>query len=120
MHSFFIENNLISSNQSGFKQGDSCINQFLSITHDIYQSLDQGHEVCSVFLHISKAFDKVSHKLKQNGFLKLRKQKVVPNGLHSSLTDVFAGVPQGSILGPPVCFLFISMIYLMVFCITQN
>ena len=35
MYSFFIENDLISSNQSGFKQGDSFINQFLSITHDI-------------------------------------------------------------------------------------
>ena len=41
MYSFFIKNDLISSNQSGFKQGDSCINQLLSITHDIYQSLDQ-------------------------------------------------------------------------------
>ena len=55
MYSFFIENDLISSNQSGFKQGDSCINQLLSITHD----LDQGYEVCGVFLDISKAFDKV-------------------------------------------------------------
>ena len=26
MYSFFIENDLMSSNQSGFKQGDSCIN----------------------------------------------------------------------------------------------
>ena len=43
MYSFFIENDLISSNQSGFKQGDSCINQLLSITHDIYQSIDQGY-----------------------------------------------------------------------------
>ena len=31
MYSFFIENDLISSNQSGFKQRDSCINQLLSI-----------------------------------------------------------------------------------------
>ena len=46
---FFLENDLISSNQSGFKQGDSCIIQLLSITHDIYQSLDQGYEVCGVF-----------------------------------------------------------------------
>ena len=38
MYSFFIENDLVSSNQSGFKQEDSCINQFLSITHDNYQS----------------------------------------------------------------------------------
>ena len=43
MYSFFIESDLISSNQSGFKQGDSCINQLLSIAHDIYQSLDRVH-----------------------------------------------------------------------------
>ena len=57
MYSFFIENDLISSNQSGFKQGDSCINQLLSITHDICQSIDEGYEVCDVFLDILKAFD---------------------------------------------------------------
>ena len=62
MYSFFIENDLISANQSGFKQGDSCINQLLSITHEIYQFLDQGYEVRGVFLDISKAFDKVWHK----------------------------------------------------------
>ena len=62
MYSFFIKNDLISSNQSGFKQGNSCINQLLSITHDIYQSLDQGYEVRGAFLDISKAFDKVWHK----------------------------------------------------------
>ena len=56
---FFIENKLISSNQSGFKPGDSSINQLLSIIHEIYESLDVGLEVRSVFLDISKAFDKV-------------------------------------------------------------
>ena len=49
VYSLFIENDLISSNQSGFKQGDSCINHLLSITHDIYQCLDQGYEVRGVF-----------------------------------------------------------------------
>ena len=38
MYLFFIENDLISSNQSGFKQGDSFINQLLSIKHDINTS----------------------------------------------------------------------------------
>ena len=33
---FFSENELISHNLSGFKPGDSCINQLLGITHDIY------------------------------------------------------------------------------------
>ena len=59
MYSFFIENILISLDQSGFHQGDSCINQLISITHEIYRSMDQGYEVPSVFLDISKAFDKV-------------------------------------------------------------
>ena len=40
MYSFFIENDLISSNQSGFKQGDFSINKLLLITHDIYQSAE--------------------------------------------------------------------------------
>ena len=35
MYEFFTENNLISPNQSGFKSGGSCINQFLFITHEI-------------------------------------------------------------------------------------
>ena len=45
MYPFFIQNELISPNQTGFKQGDSCINQLLLITLDIYQSLDEGYEV---------------------------------------------------------------------------
>ena len=59
MFKFFIENDLISPNQSGFKPGDSCINQLLSITHDIYKSFVCSYELRGVFLDISKAFDKV-------------------------------------------------------------
>ena len=59
LFNFFLENNLILPNQSGFKPGDSCINQLLSMTHKIYNSFDEGLEVRSVFLDISKAFDKV-------------------------------------------------------------
>ena len=104
MFKFFTSNNLISPNQSGFKPGDSCINQLLSITHEIYKSFDDGLEVRGVFLDISKAFDKVWHeglifKLKQNGisgdllqilsdFLSNRKQRVVLNGQNSSWTNV--------------------------------
>ena len=61
MFEIFIENKLISSSQSGFKPGDSCINQLLFITHEIYSSFDEGLEVRSIFLDIAKAFDKVWH-----------------------------------------------------------
>ena len=68
---FFFENILISSNQSGFKPSNSWINQLLSITNEIYNSFDERLEVRSVFLDISKTFDKVWHdgiifKLAQN------------------------------------------------------
>ena len=62
MFEFFIENNLISKNQLGFRPGDSCINQLLSIIQDIYQTFDDGLEVRAVFLDISKAFNEVWHK----------------------------------------------------------
>ena len=59
MFTYFIENNLISENQSGFKPGHSCINQLLAITHETFSSFDDNYEVRGVFLDISKAFDKV-------------------------------------------------------------
>ena len=121
---YFIENDLISPNQSGFKPGDSCTNQLMSITHEIYQFFDDGFEVRGVFLDISKAFDKVWHngliyKLKQNGvvgdlrdtltnFLKERKQRVVLNGQYSTWTNVEAGVPQGSVLGLLLFLIYIN------------
>ena len=59
MFRFFNENNLIPPKQSGFKPGDSYINQLISITQEIYEVLDAGLEVRSVSLDISKDFDKV-------------------------------------------------------------
>ena len=59
---FLIKNNLISSNQFGFKPEDSCINQLLSITHEIYKSFVDGFQVRDIFFDISKVFEIVWHK----------------------------------------------------------
>ena len=72
MFTHFIENKLISEIQSRFKPCDSCINQLLAITHEIFSSFDDNYQVRGVFLDISKAFDEVwhveiIHKLKRNG-----------------------------------------------------
>ena len=45
MFNFFITNHILPTDQSGFKHGDSCINQLLSVAHEIYSSLDEGYEV---------------------------------------------------------------------------
>ena len=124
MFGFFIENDLISQYQSGFKPGDSSINQLLSITYEIYQSFDECFDVRSVFLDNSKAFDEVWQnglifKFKQNGisgnpfnslsnFLRNRKWRVVLKGQTSSWADVNAGVPQGFILGLLLFLIYIN------------
>ena len=76
IYNFLLEEELLNSNQSGFCPSDTCVNQLLVITHEIFEAFDCNPplEVRSVFLDISKAFDKVWHegllyKLKSNGYL---------------------------------------------------
>ena len=47
--------------QSGFIPVDSCVAQFLSITHEIYKHFDYNppYDIRETFLDIPQAFDKV-------------------------------------------------------------
>ena len=90
----------------------------------IYKELEQGNDICAVFLDMSKAFDTVYHKgllhkLKQFGidgnlllwfesYLTGRRQRVVIRGKHSSWKNIMAGVPQGSILGPLLFLIYVN------------
>ena len=59
IYNFLLEEKLLNPNQSGFRPSDSCINQLQS--HEIFETFDcnLSLELRSVFLDISKAFDKV-------------------------------------------------------------
>ena len=48
-NTLLIDHNIMSSDQSSFKQGDLCMNQVLSITHQIYYSLDNVIKVRGIF-----------------------------------------------------------------------
>ena len=97
-----LENSRLSSHESDFISDDSCAQQLIFITHEIYNAFDYitSLEVRGVFLDISKAFYKVWHdglmyQLKRNGingdllrlvesFLSDRYQRVVLNGQTSN------------------------------------
>ena len=53
---------MIYTNQSGFRPGDSCVNQLTAITHERCKLFDNGLEVRGLFLDISKVFDKIWHE----------------------------------------------------------
>ena len=110
MLTFFIENDLISSNQSGYKPEGSTINQLLSTAHEIQKSLDSGYDVKGGIFDNLKAFGKfqvngIVLKLKKKkgmsgslrmilqGYLDERKEKVVLNGQTFSWANVTAEFP---------------------------
>ena len=111
--------------QYGFRSGHSCQAQLISIIEEIQYALDHHHQVDLIMLDFCKAFDAVVHnhllnKLKFYGiqgkiyewlftWLTQRTQRVVLDGFSSNYVKVESGVPQGTVLGPIMFLLYVTV-----------
>ncbi|XP_018493994.1 uncharacterized protein LOC108863844, partial [Galendromus occidentalis] len=121
---FLEENDLLSSNQHGFRRGRSCEQAALILSDYIADATDRGLHCVAIFCDISKAFDSINHerlliKLQRIGFrgaslellrsyLSERKQVFGDGNSWSDPHEVEMGVPQGSVLGPILFSIFVN------------
>lgn len=115
---YFEKYNLFTCKQFGFRQNRSTTLAAVKLIDEIIDKLEQGHTVVGNLKDLTKAFDCVPHdtlggKLFKYGvrdkglaiimdFLTGRSQVVFSGGKFSEVQFVTAGVPQGSVLGPPL------------------
>ena len=118
------ENNMFSSDQSGFRRLHSTLTCLLKNTDDWYIRLDLGKLVGLLFIDLKKAFDTVNHDitcqklnyysiqqreiLRFQSYLSNWQQFCRVNGIDSEINSINIGIPQGSCLGPLLFIIYIN------------
>ncbi len=107
---FLTQNNLLDSNQSGFRSGHSTETALLSVVEDIVVARTASKSSLLILLDLSAAFDTVNHQIFSGisgtalqwfeSYLSDRSFKVSWRGEVSKSQHLATWVPQGSVLEP--------------------
>ena len=111
-----------------FGEKNSTSMAIMDLVEEIRNAVNKGKFTIGVFNDLKKDFDTVDHRIlvdkldhygvrgeaKQwlSSYLGNRKQYVCFNGMNSSYSTVTCGVPQGSILGPPLFIMYVNDLFL--------
>ena len=119
-------NNILYKHQYGFRSNHSTIHPIIHLLNHCAEAASKSSPeyTLAVLCDLSKAFDVINHKILLNklhrygirgtaynwfrSYLSNRRQFVEIDGTRSSTVALCCGVPQGSILGPLLYFIYVN------------